>query len=215
MEKILNMKTLTARFASAIALSAMLSGLVIFETSAAEIGKLTEDCENCHGKDGASTDSKVPIIGGFSELYIIDVMAIYKDKERPCIEAEYQQGSDKGTKTDMCKIADELDDDDIEAIAKFYASKEFVRAKQSFDAEKAARGQKIHETQCEKCHEDGGSSAEDDAGVLAGQWMHYLEQTFKSYDSGDRGMAKKMKPKMKKLDDTDKDDLVHYYGSLQ
>ena len=157
----------------------------------------------------------MPIIGGISEYYMIDNMAAYKDEARPCPEAEYHEGPDKGSKTDMCKIAAKLSDGDIEALAKFYASKKFVRAKQDFDAAKAAEGKKIHDTNCEKCHEDGGASAEDDAGILAGQWAPYLEHTFKSYDSGDRAMPKKMKPKYEKLEAADKEALLHYYKSLQ
>ena len=75
-------------------------------------------------------------------------------------------------------------------------------------------------TACEDCHgkkgnEDGGSSADDDAGILAGQWMPYLEDQFKEYASDKRPMPKKMKPKMEKLTDDDIKALIHYYGSLQ
>ncbi len=209
------MNAMSTKPLSALAAIAVMSSLIIFDTAVADVDKLVEDCANCHGKDGASTESSVPIIGGISELFMIDTIAIYKDRDRPCIEAEYLEGPDKGSKTDMCKIADELSDEEIESLAKFYAGKTFVRAKQSFDPEKAARGQKIHDSNCEKCHEDGGSSVEDDAGILAGQWMPYLEQTFKSYLSGERVMPKKMKPKMEKLSDTGMEDLLHYYGSLQ
>lgn len=209
------MKKLIMRLFSTIALSVMLSGLVIFESSAADIGKLTKGCANCHGKDGVSTESDVPIIGGYSEQYILDSMAIYKGKERPCLETEYREGDNKGKKTNMCKIAKELSDEDVEELAKFYASKKFVPAKQTFDQGKAANGKKIHKADCEKCHEDGGSSREDNAGILAGQWMPYLEQSFKEYAAGERTQPKKMKPKMKKLSDTDTENLIHYYGSLQ
>lgn len=200
---------------SALTLSAILGGVIISNASAADIAALTENCTDCHGKDGTSTESSVPTIAGVSETYIVDSMAIYKDKERPCIESEFLAGSNKGKKTDMCKIAAELGDEDVAALAKFYAGKTFVPAKQDFDAAKAALGQKIHDSNCEKCHADGGKSAEDDAGILAGQWRHYLELTFKSYDSGERAMPKKMKPKYEKLNATDIENLVNYYVSLQ
>jgi sulfide dehydrogenase cytochrome subunit len=145
---------------------------------------------------------------------MIDSMAIYKDKDRPCVEAEYPDGPEKGSKTDMCQVASELSDEQIEALAGHYSAREFVRAKQEFDADKAAAGKKIHDTNCEKCHEDGGASAEDDAGILAGQWAPYLEQTFQHYDAGERAMPKKMKPKFEKLDAADKEALLHYYKSL-
>lgn len=182
---------------------------------AADLDTLTQSCANCHGKDGASTEQTVPSIGGVSAFYLIDSMAYYKDEARPCVEAEYLDGPDKGSKTDMCKIAAKLSDEDIEALGDFYAGKPFVTAKQEFDAARAAEGQEIHDRQCEKCHADGGASADDDAGILAGQWTPYLKQVFDQYDAGEREMPKKMQPKYEKLDAAEKEALLHYYASLQ
>lgn len=208
----LHMKPVVTRLTSTIVLSAVLSVLVVIDASATDIGKLTETCTNCHGKDGASTESDVPIIGGFSEQYLLDSMETYKNKERPCPETEYREGKNKGSKTDMCKVVNELNDQDTQAIAKFYASKKFTPAKQKFDAEKAKLGKKIQK-KCRKCHTDGGSEPEDDAGILAGQWSPYIRQQFKDYSSGKRLMTKKMKEKYKKLDETDFENLIHYFAS--
>ena len=209
------MKTISVNsliMSTALAITGLLAAL---GASAADLGKLTEQCAYCHGKDGASAESTVPTIGGVSAFFLADTMAIYKDEARPCVEAEYLDGPDKGSKTDMCKIAAELSDDDVEALADFYAGKPFVRARQDFDAAKAEEGAKVHDRQCEKCHADGGASAEDDAGILAGQWTPYLKQVFGHYDAGEREMPKKMKPKYEKLDAAEKEALLHYYASLQ
>ena len=45
--------------------------------------------------------------------------------------------------------------------------------------------------------------------------MPYLRQSFAEYASGERGMPKKMIPKMEKLSEADIEALIHYYGSLQ
>ena len=209
------MKTFSIYTLLVVTALAVTAVLVTFDVSAAEVDKLVEECSYCHGKDGASSEPKIPTIGGASEYFLSDTMAVYKDKARPCPETEYPAGPEKGTKTDMCKEVAKLSDDDIDALAKFYASKPFVRAKQDFDAEKAEMGKKIHEHHCEKCHADGGSSKEDDAGILAGQWMPYLEHSFKEFTSGERDMPKKMKPKIKKLDASEIDALINYYGSQQ
>jgi len=211
----LNVKQLVARLASTIALGVMLSGLVISNASATDVSELTKTCTDCHGQNGASTDSHVPIIGGYSEQYLIDSLTAYIDKDRPCSEVEFHEGDNKGTKTDMCKIAEALSEEDVEKIAVFFAGKEFVPAKQTFDPAKAALGAKIQKASCSKCHEDGGSSPDDDAGILAGQWMPYLASSFKEFVSGERLQPKKMKPKLDKLDDSDIENLVHYFGSLQ
>ena len=116
----------------------------------------------------------------------------------------------------MCAIAKALSDAEITELAEYYAGMEFVPAKQEFDAALAAEGAKVHRRDCEKCHSDGGSLADDDAGMLAGQWMPYLEQVFADYAAGDREiMEDKMKEKIDALDAASISALIHYYGSLQ
>jgi sulfide dehydrogenase cytochrome subunit len=183
--------------------------------SAADVSKLVETCASCHGKDGASTEKDVPIIGGYSGQYIEDSLAAYQNKERPCPEVEYRSGEKKGQKTDMCRVAKELSQADAKEVGKYFAGKPFVRAKQPFDAAKAKQGQKIHEVECVKCHDKGGSSPDDDAGILAGQWTAYLEETFKEYKGGKRPMPEKMKPKIDKLNQNEIDELLNYYASFQ
>ena len=69
---------------------------------------------------------------------------------------------------------------------------------------------------CEKCHTDGGSYAGDDAGLLAGQWIGYLEQVFADYAAGERSMMEdKMKEKVEALDEASMKALIHYYASQQ
>ncbi len=183
--------------------------------SAADVSKLAEDCGSCHGKDGVSTEPEIPTIAGYSAVYISDSLIGYKNKERPCPDAKYVSGDKKGKSTTMCEVAKALGEPDMEALGKHLAAKKFARAKQSFDAAKAKQGEKIHEAQCKKCHEDGGSVAEDDAGILAGQWMPYLRATFDQYMSGKRPQPEKMKEKTEKLTKDDIDALVHYYASFQ
>ena len=182
---------------------------------AADVNTLLENCAGCHGKDGASTESDVPIIGGYSAKYITDSLANYKNKARPCPEVKYRAGTHKGEAMDMCTVAGKLSDPDVKAIADYLSKKQFVRAKQSVDAAKAAQGKKVQEAQCEKCHDAGGSSADDDAGILAGQWMPYIRHTFEEFGSGKRPLPKKMKPKFQQLTKDDIDALVNYFGSFK
>jgi sulfide dehydrogenase cytochrome subunit len=183
--------------------------------AAADIATLTAPCVECHGKDGASTDSKIPIIGGMSSFYIGASLAAYKDKSRPCVDVKYQSGPHKGETSNMCKAAKDISEEDATAIGDFFADKPFVRAKQDFDAGLAEKGKSYHAIHCKKCHEDGGSSPDDDAGILAGQWTPYLEEQFKDYKDGKREMPKKMKPKFDKLTDEDVKVLLNYYASFK
>jgi sulfide dehydrogenase cytochrome subunit len=191
------------------------AALGALSTANADTKALVEPCADCHGKDGASTESDIPIIGGYSEQYVIDSLTNYKNGDRPCPEVKYRAGAHKGEKTDMCTIAKKLSDEDMKLIGAYFAAKPFVRAKQTFDPEKAKLGKKIQDVHCKKCHEDGGSSQDDDAGILAGQWMPYIRHTFEEFNSGERPMPKKMKPKMEKLSKEDIDALVNYFGSFQ
>jgi len=183
--------------------------------SAGSTTDLVSACEDCHGKDGASKEPEIPIIGGNSAQYIIDSFTAYRDKARPCEEVKHVAGPHKGEPGDMCKAVEKLSEEDIKQLAEHYAAKPFVRAGQTFDAGLAKDGENVHKLHCKKCHEDGGSSPADDAGILAGQWMHYLEEQFEAYAAGKREMPKKMRPKMDKLSAEDTRALVHYYGSFQ
>jgi len=205
------------KFAFSRTAGSLLLGLTLVTGSvwAADAGKLAEGCANCHGKDGASSESEVPTIAGFSVAYLDESLTRYKNKERHCPETKYHSGEKKGQKTDMCAIAKVLSAADIKQLAQHYAGKKFVRAKQSFDPALAKKGAVLHERSCEKCHADNGSSPKDDSGILAGQWMPYLQEALADFKAGKRPIDKKMKPKIEKLDKADFDALVHYYGSLQ
>jgi sulfide dehydrogenase cytochrome subunit len=191
--------------------------LLVATTSAwaADAGKLAEGCANCHGKDGVSSESDVPTIAGFSAAYLDESLTRYKNKERHCPSTKYHGGEKKDQKTDMCNIAKDLTAADIKQLAQFYAGKKFVRAQQKFDPALAKKGAVLHERSCEKCHADNGSSPKDDSGILAGQWMPYLQEALADFKNGKRPIDKKMKPKIEKLDKADFDALVNYYGSLQ
>lgn len=182
---------------------------------AADVAKLADACAECHGKNGASTEPEVPIIGGLSEGYIVENMKAYRNEKRACPEVKYPAGAKKGQATDMCKIAKEVNEEDTKAVAQHFAAQKFVPAKQPFDAAKAKKGEKLHELHCDKCHSEGGKVSDEDSGILAGQWKPYLEHTFKEFQDGKRAMPKKMKPKMDKLKAADVEALIEYYASQQ
>jgi sulfide dehydrogenase cytochrome subunit len=182
----------------------------------AEVGEIADQCDDCHGAGGVSTESDVPSIAGVSSFIIEAYMYEYREDVRPCRESKYRSGDTERPASDMCAIAKELSEDEIPEIAEYYSGKEFVAATQDFDAQKAAAGAKIHKRDCAKCHSDGGSYADDDAGILAGQWMPYLEQVFVDYAAGERGMLDdKMKEKIDGIDADSISALIHYYASMQ
>ncbi|MBL4659716.1 MAG: hypothetical protein JKY19_05120, partial [Alcanivoracaceae bacterium] len=133
--------------------------------------------------------------------------------ERICKESVYRHGNTSRPATTMCKIASELSEDDIAALSEHYEDLSFVGVKQDFDSILVKKGVAIHKRHCEKCHSEGGSIADDDAGLLAGQWTPYLRLAIENLLAEKRPMADKMSVKMKLLDDEDFEALLSFYAS--
>ena len=188
---------------------------VVATVGAQELNDIIADCNDCHGDNGISQWEDMPTIAGISAFVHSDALYLYRDGDRPCMDSEYRQGDTARDATDMCALAEALSDDQIEALAEHYAELPFVAASQEFDADKAAAGKAVHDRDCERCHVDGGADPEEDASILAGQWMGYLAATFAEYASGDRDQPEKMRTKMDALSDADVQALLHYYASQQ
>jgi len=203
------------RLALFASVAVSLQFLVCADASAAEVEKMVAVCADCHGKAGASSEHDIPIIGGYSAEFLINNMKAYQAKERDCPETKVRAGKKKGNKTTMCEIVKDLTGAQIREIADYFAGQPFVRAKQKFDTDLARKGKAVHDQYCEKCHSDGGTHSDDDAGMPAGQWIPYLEQAFDEFHTGKRPMSKKMKDKMAQLDQNDIKALIQFYASIQ
>jgi sulfide dehydrogenase cytochrome subunit len=192
--------------------------LVLFYGSfaaAQDLGAMVENCNSCHGTDGVSQWDDMPTIAGMDAFTHADALFVYRDEERACAESKYRMGDTSRASTTMCAVTADMSDDDIEAIADHFAALPFVAAAQEFDAALAETGAAVHKSECDRCHSEGGSNADDEAGIIAGQWMGYLRTAFAQYASDERPQDKKMKEKMDPLSDADIEALVHYYASQQ
>lgn len=185
--------------AALLACGLLTTGSVLAAPPTAEMLGFT--CAACHGYDGASNGPATPSIAGMPAEYFVETMKAFKTGERPA--------------TVMDRIAKGYSDEELEIMAKFFAEKTYIPAKQNADAAKASKGAKIHDKACEKCHSEGGRFTEEDAGILAGQWMPYLTFAFEDFTSGKRPMDKKMASRVEKLSKDDIEALIHFYGSQQ
>jgi sulfide dehydrogenase cytochrome subunit len=133
---------------------------------------------------------------------LVAAMEAYKSGERPS--------------TIMGRIAKGYTTEEFNAMGDFFAGQKIVHYGQSFDADKAKAGAKLHDKYCEKCHEKGGR-IDDETAILAGQWMPYLTFSMEDYTSGSREMPKKMKKKVdaliEKAGAAGIDDVIHFYAS--
>lgn len=190
------------------------AGLAIGATSAmaadepkmkmgASASMLANTCAGCHGTNGVSQGPAAPTIAGLSRDYFIEVMQGFASGDIPS--------------TIMNRMASGYTEEEIKQIADFYVAKPFVKASQEFDASMVDKGAKLHDKYCEKCHAEGGQSAEDDAGVLAGQWTPYTSYQLADFQAGDREPPKKMKKQLEKMLEKEGsagiDALLNYYAS--
>jgi sulfide dehydrogenase cytochrome subunit len=145
----------------------------------------------------------MPAIAGQRKEALLTAMRDFKSGERPS--------------TVMGRLAKGYTDADFEAMADFFFKQKQFRMEQNVSAEKAARGAKVADQRCGKCHTDEGRTAFEEAGtpVLAGQWLRYLQFQAEDYMSGGRPMIKHMGKHVKKLSAEDMDDLAHFYAGVK
>jgi sulfide dehydrogenase cytochrome subunit len=189
--------------------------LAFSAAGATDVDALMNHCNDCHGPGGVSESSDVPSLAGFPEFVHVDALFIFQDEARPCAVTEYRHGDTSRAPTNMCAIAAELSEDDIDAIAAAYAGLDWVPVEQEFDPDLAAAGQLIHEAKCDRCHSEAGMNPDDEAGMLGGQQMGYLADMLAQYMDGSREQPAKMQENLEGLSDDDLDALVNYYGSMQ
>jgi len=180
------------------------SGLLLGAThlSAAPTATMLADtCAGCHGTDGASTGPATPSIAGNSEIYMVDTMNAFKSGERPG--------------TIMGRIAKGYSEEEFKLMASVFAKQPIAKTSQKLDAAQVKTGSKLFGKNCEKCHDEKGGLADDDSGILASQWLPYLEHSMVDFKAGSREMAKKMKKKVDKLSDAELDALLQFFASQQ
>jgi sulfide dehydrogenase cytochrome subunit len=175
--------------------------------AAADLDELVSECEGCHGPAGVSVSENIPTIAGQSAGFIDDTLHSFQIWGRPCVKTSYQHGDTSRPKTDMCRVAGGLSNEDITAVAKHYANQPFVAAKQPFDAA-------LHQQHCESCHVNGGSES-GPGPILAGQWTPYLKATLKYVPTGEHLVPPMMERSLGEFSKEELDALLNYYASQQ
>lgn len=162
---------------------------------------LADTCAGCHGTDGSSLGPATPTIAGMSAEYFKTTMDEYKKDVR------------KGTI--MNRIAKGYSEEEIALMGDYFAAQEFVRYPQDVDPAKVEAGAELYDSNCGRCHDEKGALPDDDAGILAGQWLPYLQYSIADFKSGRRDMPKKMAKKVEKLDDAELEAILQFFASQQ
>jgi sulfide dehydrogenase cytochrome subunit len=173
---------------------------------------MADTCAGCHGTNGKSVGPASPNLAGISEAYFIESMEGFKKLPKDkghAIEEEARPA------TIMNRIAKGYTDEQIEQMGAYFAKLPVYKAKVPHDAEKAKSGAAIYDKACAKCHDENGALPDDDAGILAGQWLPWLQNSMADYQSGHREMPKKMKKQVEKLSDAEIESVLNFFASQQ
>lgn len=197
------MKKVKALQAALVACGLALTGSAVAAGPSAEA--LAYTCAGCHGVNGQSVGPASPTLAGMSQPVMVETMKGFKSGDI--------------NSTIMGRIAKGYTDEQFELMGEFFSKQPFTPADQSSDAKLAAKGAKLHDKFCEKCHSDGGTvemAVEDEVGVLSGQWKPYLHYSLNDFLAGTRPMPKKMKKKLedmhKKEGDAGIQALLEFYA---
>ncbi len=186
------------------------AGVTLFLAAAGCVAQAdVQQCVGCHGQEGGSEQPGVPVIGGMSAFYLEYALEIYQQDGRSCPR---HTGPD-GVAVSMCELARSLTKAQLTRSAAHYAGQRFLAPEQSTDPAKVTAGAQLHQRHCAKCHSDNGARADDDAGILAGQWRAYLQFTMEDFRSGRRQGPKPMNDKLKALRPAEVEALAHFYAA--
>ncbi len=202
--------------------------LLLHNTASAEVSAvnmLTDTCVACHGEQGNSVGPAIPNLSGMSPNYMMAAMLAYKYDDEDELEEVIDADPDfedveifPRYSTIMGRIAKGYTEEEIKLIAEYFSALTPQFPTQTYDSDMASAGAELHELHCDKCHENEGRSAEDDTGILAGQWKPYFLYTMHDFISGNRAMPKKMKKELDEIAESVGDDgikqLAEYYASI-
>lgn len=194
------------------ALAKSLLGTLALAAAPLAMGADISSCVSCHGEDGISQNPDIPTISGTSAFYFENQLFLFQDEGRPCV-ADLFATVEGAPAADHCALVADWSEDTIVEVAAHYAEQPFQAASQSFDAGQAQAGAAIHDRSCARCHNEGGGDPADDAGILAGQWIPYLQRAMTDFREGRRDQPATMEREMQALSDADIEALAAYYAS--
>jgi sulfide dehydrogenase cytochrome subunit len=165
-----------------------------------DIEILARTCNSCHGVGGVSAGASMPSIGGLPNDYLRKIMKQWKYDERSAIT--------------MNRIVKGLSDDEIDALAAYFARQPWMPVPQQASAAQLEKGKTAVTGKCEDCHGMTGNDPDVDAPKLNGQWSKYMELELEKYRSGDFKMPhRKMRKAVHEVKPADSAAAVRHFGA--
>jgi cytochrome c553 len=163
------------------------------------IAAKTQFCASCHGVRGLPSDQTVPIIWGQQAAYLRKQLDDYRDGDR---DSQI-----------MSSIAESLSDDQVSAVAGYFAKAGWpALGKSSPVAAPAVIGT------CRVCHGANLVGAVTSAGAaprLAGQNSPYLIDTMTMYADGERANSAVMSAVLQNLSPKDRRGIADYLAAMR
>lgn len=177
-----------------------LLGLAGTAAARPDIEPIARTCNGCHGLGGVSVGYSMPSIGGLPKEYLKRIMKQWKYGERSALT--------------MDRIVKGYSDDQLDALAEYFAQQPWVPSPQPAVESVMAKGGRVAQDDCRDCH--GLSGGDPDVGVprINGQWAKYMELELTKYRSGDFKMPhRKMKQAARNIKPDEVSASSRYYGA--
>lgn len=161
---------------------------------------LFASCAACHGADGTGVMPGAPALGGQNEPYLLE-------------ELRTLQGM-QGHSAIMRGATSDLSDDDLQQLARYFASLPYVRHPQNVEPERVARGGKVFERVCALCHFSGGRGAiYENVPLLAGQNLDYMLNELDHIVQGRRHVEATKFGMLGRVSRDELEDALHFFAS--
>lgn len=177
-----------------------LAGLAGTAAARVDVEVLARTCNNCHGVGGVSAGASMPSIGGLPQEYLRKIMKQWKYGERSAIT--------------MNRIVKGFSDDEIDALAAYFARQRWVPVPQQTSPALIAKGKAAIAENCEDCHGLTGNDPDVDAPRINGQWSKYMELELEKYRSKEFKMPhRKMKKAAQEIKPAEISAAARYFGA--
>jgi cytochrome c553 len=181
--------------------AALLAPLGVCAAQAASLEDNVAMCGACHGENGVPQEKTTPVIWGQTEGYLYLQLRDYKSGDR---------------KNDqMNPVAEQLERNDMFALAKYFAQKKWPSLGQpSAPPDVATRARRANgSVGCTGCHQDS-YLGEGTQPRLAGQWRDYMQQTMLDFRTRARANNPGMSDLMKATSEDDIKAMAEYLAGL-
>lgn len=165
---------------------------------AVEPNRLAARCAVCHS---AAAQATSPLLEGQPEAYFIAQMRAYRERRR--------------TNPPMVAFANELSEQEVSALAGYYAAREPVRLDSVADPAQIDAGRsKAAALGCAQCHGPALQGSKSGAARLAGQKPRYTAWTLQLMRSGTRTHGPARDPLLSDLSNDEIDALASWFASV-